>query len=118
MNVRCIPLGWNDLSVLNSIVYSYGMYLRTRLSSLERDRKIQVAYALQSRFMLLLELRQEESRLTITVEESAVLQDAMPFFVEMLGRIIPKSNERDEIIELIQCLRTHFAQLPCSPNGE
>ncbi len=81
----------------------------------ERNTKLQVAYLLRGRVNLLLAIRYENSKLTVTFEEAAVLQDAMLVFVDLISHMIPQTPERDGVIETVQNLRKMLAKTLLPP---
>jgi hypothetical protein len=109
-DVPHVTLSCNDLRAMVTIVTAYLTYLRHGLPpSPKRERSIRLLQGLEQRLTPLVAAPQgqEESVIPLTTQEIQVLGEAMDGFVQVVRRLVPPSNQRNDLLQEIEGFRDY-----------
>lgn len=100
-----VPIGFNDLAALRSIISGYLMVLR-RAAAQSPQRQAQMQL-LQSVYQRLTGISSQalEARIFLSVPEVKALNTALLGFAAFVRWKVPPSTERDETLQALELLR-------------
>ena len=103
-----LPIGFNDLSALRSIVSSYLAYLRrTTPRTQQRQTQIHLLEAIYQR-LTGISAQAVEARIFLSVMEIEALNTAILGFAAFVRHKVSPSRERDETLQTLEQLRLHL----------
>jgi hypothetical protein len=109
-NIPLLPIVWDDLKALESVIKGHLASVRTTMpAGAKREQRIQVLCELHERVVRL--LARGEGALFFSVEELIALTDAISSFAALITWMVPKSGERDGVIESLQGLYQQFSHM-------
>ena len=109
-NIPLLPIAWDDLKVLASVLKGYLAYVRkTMPAGAKREQQIRILQRLHERVAHL--LAKGEGALLFSVDELVALKEAISGFAALITWMVPQSSERDGVIESMQGLYQQFAQM-------
>ena len=100
-----LPIGFNDLAALRSIISGYLAYLR-RTAEQSPQRQTHM-HLLESVYQRLTGISSQtlEARIFLTVPEVEALNTALLGFADFVRQKVPASTERDDILQTLEQLR-------------
>jgi len=109
-NIPLLPIAWDDLKVLASVLKGYLAYVRkTMPAGAKREQQIRILQRLHERVAHL--LAKGEGALLFSVDELVALKEAISGFAALITWMVPQSSERDRVLESMQGLYQQFAQM-------
>ena len=102
-----LPISFNDLAALRSILSGYLAFLRrTTPRTQERQRLMQVLEGVYQR-LTGISTQPIEVRIVLSVEEVEAVNTAMLGFAAFVRQKVSPSRERDETLQTLEQLRLH-----------
>ena len=93
-DVPCVPLSFNELSAIDSVLHGYLAFLRGVVPpSEERNEQLRAFYGLRGRLAVILSSRCGESVMPVTFDEAKAIQEAMVGFVEITRQVVPTDKQ-------------------------
>ncbi|MGH2497530.1 MAG: hypothetical protein ACRDIV_22750 [Ktedonobacteraceae bacterium] len=103
-----LPIGFNDLAALRSIISGYLAYLRrTAAHSPQRQTHMHLLEGVYQRLMGI-SAQALEARIFLSVLEVEALNTALLGFAAFVRQKVPASTERDETLQTLELLRQHL----------
>ena len=100
-----VPIGFNDLTALRSIISGYLVVLRrTAAQSPQRQTHIHLLESVYQRLMGI-SAQALEARIFLSVPEVKALNSALLGFAAFVRQKVPPSMERDETLQTLELLR-------------
>jgi hypothetical protein len=106
--VPLMLLSGSGLRAMVAIVTAYRTYLRHGMPpSPKRERSMRLLQGLERRLTPLVAAPQgqEEHVILLTTQEIQVLGEAMDGFVQVVRKLVPPSNQRDDLLHEIEGFR-------------
>ena len=112
-----LPIGFNDLTALRSIISGYLASLR-RTTPRTRERQ-QLMQTLQSVYQRLTGISSQalDARIVLSVAEVEAVNTAMLGFAAFVLQKVSPSKERDETLQTMEQLRQHVLTLLSPSNN-
>lgn len=106
-----LPISFNDLAALRSILSGYLAYLRrTSPRTQERQRLMQVLEGVYQR-LTGISSQAMEVRIFLSVAGIEAVNTAMLGFVAFVRQKVAPSRERDETLQTVELLRQHVMKM-------
>jgi hypothetical protein len=106
-----LPIGFNDLAALRSIIGGYLAVLRrTAAQSQQRQRQIHLLEGVYQR-LTGISSQAVETRIFLSVPEVEALNSALLGFAAFECQKVSPSTERDEILQTLEQLRQHLVAM-------
>lgn len=100
-----VPIGFNDLAALRSIISGYLVVLRrTSAQSLQRQMHMRLLQSVYQR-LTGISAQAVEARIFLSVPEVEALNTALLGFAAFVRQKVPSSTERDETLQILELLR-------------
>ncbi len=102
-----VPFALHELFAIESIVEGYTRYLTTLPLSSQRERRLEILKNVKVRLQAQLYTLQPgiSLQLALMPEEIAELLTAMIGFIEQVKRSFTENNERDMVVNTVNCWR-------------
>ena len=106
-----LPIGFNDLAALRSIISGYLAYLR-RTAAHSQQRQTQI-HLLEGVYQRLTGISSQvvEARIFLSVVEVEALNTAILGFAAFVRQKVSPSTERDETLQTLELLRQHLVTM-------
>ena len=106
-----LPIGFNDLAALKSIISGYLAYLRRAAArSQQRQTQIHLLEGVYQRFTGI-SAQVVEARIFLSVAEVEALNTAILGFAAFVRQKVSPSTERDETLRMLELLRQHLVTM-------
>ena len=106
-----LPIGFNDLAVLKSIISGYLAYLRrTTAHSQQRQTHIRLLEGVYQR-LTGISAQAVEARIFLSVLEVEALNSALLGFAAFVRQKVSPSTERDETLQTLELLRQQLVAM-------
>jgi hypothetical protein len=100
-----VPVGFNDLAVLRSVIFGYLAYARRSIPpSQQRDARIRLLGGLYQR-LAAIPSSSSEAGILLTESEILALNDAIAVFDAFVRKKVSPSQDRDEVLYSLEQLR-------------
>jgi hypothetical protein len=102
-----IPFALHELVAIESIIEGYTRYLATLPPSSQREKRLEILKNVKARLQAQLRTLQPGTSLQLALipEEVAELLTAMAGFIEQVKRSFTENNERDMVVNTVNCWR-------------
>ena len=102
-----IPFALHELMAIESIIEGYTRYLATLPASPQREKRLEILENVKVRLLAQLRTLQPgiSLQLALLPEEIAELLAAMIGFIEQVKRSFTENNERDMVVNTVNCWR-------------
>jgi hypothetical protein len=106
-----LPIGFNDLAVLRSIISGYLVYLRRTVAhSPHRQTQMRLLEGIYQR-LTGISAQAVEARIFLSVAEVEALNTAILGFAAFVRQKVSPSTERDETLQTLELLRQHLVTM-------
>ena len=111
--VPTVPLSLNDMTVLDQVLESYLVYLHgATLLARKHTAQVQVVEGLRRRLAMI----PPDTRGTpvlLTFNEVEALDRAVEKYMSIYRQCVPRSNERDAMLERFEAFRQELGRMLC-----
>ncbi len=103
------PFPLEALKGMEQVVWSYSQYLRKFPPNAKTTKRIQTLERIRER--LAAQLRTEEVKLVLNVEELEALLQTLLDFAKVVKRTFPQNEQRDSVIRAVETWRQYLIQI-------
>lgn len=107
-----MPIGMEDLTGLKLLIEMYLVHLRRETPATKgRAHKIQLLLEVRQKLIRALLAGLDPVTIPLTLPEWRALQETLAGCSHIIRKRIPSSNEREELLETLENLRTEVARI-------
>lgn len=97
----CIPFSLAELQAIEQVLWGYSQYLRKSSASVRNSERYRSLQSIRQRLTGQLKRGDGEVRIFLSVDELEELVSALREFVRLLGRLFPRTEEREAVRETV-----------------